>query len=142
MFTAVDLRIFGFTLTVCLSYLMKLADFFTSGIASPDTSTENASAEIVTLHTDHQTEIRKAKKATVPKSTSSATTAIASPPPPSSSMMTVNIRVEKPDIILVENMDDIDTNAIIFNVCTMKFKFNSCRFIPSCMTVVLPVCRT
>ena len=119
---------------------MKLADFFTSGIASPDTSTENASAEIVTLHTDHQIEIRKAKKATVPKATS-ATTAIASPPP-SSSMMTVNIRVEKPDIILVENMDDIDTNAIIFNVCTMKFKFNSCRFISSCMTIVLPVCRT
>lgn len=110
----VDLRIFGFTLTVCLSYLMKLADFFTSGIASPDTLTENASAEIVTLHTHHQTEIPKAKKATVAKSTSSATTAIASPPP-SSSMMTVNIRVEKPDIILVENMDDIDTNAIIFN---------------------------
>jgi len=102
---------------------MKLADFFTSGIASPDTSTENASAEIVTLHTDHQTEIPKAKKATVAKS---ATTTIASPPP-SSSMMTVNIRVEKPDIILVENMDDIDTNAIIFHVCTMKVKFNSCR---------------
>ena len=106
---------------------MKLADFFTSGIASPDASTENASAEIVTLHTDHQTEIPKAKKATVAKSTTSATTAIASPPP-SSSMMTVNIRVEKPDIILVENMDDIDTNAIIFNVRTMKVKFNSCRY--------------
>lgn len=105
---------------------MKLADFFTSAIASPDTSTENASAEVVTLRTDHQTEIPKAKKATFAKSTSSATTAIASLPP-SSSMMTVNIRVEKPDIILVENMDDIDTNAIIFNVCTMKFKFYSCR---------------
>jgi vacuolar protein sorting-associated protein 13A/C len=106
---------------------MKVADFFTSGIAPADTSTENASAEIVTLHTSHQTEISsKAKKATVVKSKSSATTAIASPPP-SSSMMTVNIRVEKPDIILVENMDDMDTNAIIFNVCTMKVKFNSFR---------------
>jgi len=104
---------------------MKLADFFTSGIASPDISTENASAEIVTLRTNHQTEIPKAKKATVAKSTSSATTANASPPP--SSMMTVNIRIEKPDIILVENMDDIDTNAIIFNVCTIEVKFNSCR---------------
>jgi len=41
--------------------------------------------------------------------------------------MTVNIRIEKPDIILVENMDDIDTNAIIFNVCTIEVKFNSCR---------------
>jgi vacuolar protein sorting-associated protein 13A/C len=105
---------------------MKLADFFTSGIASPDTSTENASAEIVTSHKDHQTEIPKAKKATLARSMSSATTATASSPPPSSKM-TVNIRVEKPDIILVENMDDIDTSAIIFNVCTMKVKLNSCR---------------
>jgi hypothetical protein len=32
-------------------------------------------------------------------------------------MMTVNVRVEKPDIILVEDMEDLDTNAIILNVC-------------------------
>lgn len=116
---------------------MKVADFFTSGIAPPDTSTENASAEI-TSHASHQTEVSsKAKKATVGKSKPPASTAVSSPPP-ASSMMTLNIRVEKPDIILVENMDDMDTNAIIFNVCTVKVKFNCFRKRPisSCMTVV------
>lgn len=32
------------------------------------------------------------------------------------SMMTLNVRVEKPDIILVESMDDINCNAIVLNV--------------------------
>lgn len=30
--------------------------------------------------------------------------------------MTINLKLEKPDIILVEHMDNIDTNAIIVNV--------------------------
>lgn len=29
--------------------------------------------------------------------------------------MTLNLKVEQPDIILVENMDSIDTNAMILN---------------------------
>lgn len=39
---------------------------------------------------------------------------VATPPP--DKMMTVTVRVEKPDIILVENMDDINANAIIMHV--------------------------
>lgn len=30
--------------------------------------------------------------------------------------MTVNLKLEKPDIILVEHMDNINTNAVIVNV--------------------------
>lgn len=37
------------------------------------------------------------------------------------SMMTLNVRVEKPDIILVESMDDINCNAIILNVSTCPY---------------------
>lgn len=32
------------------------------------------------------------------------------------SQMTINLKLEKPDIILVEHMDNINTNAIIVNV--------------------------
>lgn len=31
---------------------------------------------------------------------------------------TLNLRLEKPDIIIVENMDSIDTDALIFHVIT------------------------
>lgn len=30
--------------------------------------------------------------------------------------LTINLQVEKPDIILLEDMDDIDSNCIILNV--------------------------
>jgi hypothetical protein len=96
---------------------MKVADFFTSGMASPPTLAEDASAEVLPSHSSHHAvKSSKASKVVTTKTKSSTTTAVAAPPP-SSSMMTINIRVEKPDIILVENMEDLDTNAIILNVC-------------------------
>jgi hypothetical protein len=95
---------------------MKVADFFTSGMASPPTSVEDASAEVATAHASHHTvKSSKASKVVTAKTKSTATAVTARPS--SSSMITVNIRVEKPDIILVENMEDLDTNAIILNVC-------------------------
>lgn len=38
-------------------------------------------------------------------------------------MMTVSVKVEKPDIIVVENMDDINTNAIMMHVCMDCIQF-------------------
>jgi hypothetical protein len=96
---------------------MRIADFFTSFMASPPTLAEDASAEVLTSNSSHHA-VRSSKpsKVETAKTVSSTTTAVAAPPP-SSSMMTVNIRAEKPDIILIENMEDLDTNAVILNVC-------------------------
>lgn len=41
----------------------------------------------------------------------------------STSRMTVNLKVENPDIILVEHMDNIDTSAIILHVSTIFMIF-------------------
>lgn len=35
-------------------------------------------------------------------------------------MLTVNLHVEKPDIILLEDMDDINSNCILLNVCNLN----------------------
>ncbi len=35
---------------------------------------------------------------------------------PATSVTSCSIIIEKPDIILVENLDDINTNAIVLNV--------------------------
>lgn len=37
---------------------------------------------------------------------------------------TVNLRLEKPDIIVVENMDSIDADALIFNVSNTLILLN------------------
>lgn len=42
---------------------------------------------------------------------------------PTKKMFTINIHVEKPDIILLEDMDDINSNCIILNVNTVYFSF-------------------
>ncbi|KAJ4449971.1 hypothetical protein ANN_01378 [Periplaneta americana] len=111
----VDLRIYGFTLTVCLSYLMKVADFFTSGLEPPTPPVEETTGKTASAQQNQLTVKPSKSKPSISKSKSATTTSVA-PQQTSSSMMTVNIRVEKPDIILVENMDDLDTNAIILNI--------------------------
>ncbi|XP_063230011.1 intermembrane lipid transfer protein Vps13 isoform X2 [Bacillus rossius redtenbacheri] len=110
----VDMRVFGFTLILNLDYMMKIADFFTSGLAKPPQAApaqldQRASGSI------------KARPASSTQSRTSAQsrashTKQASEVP---SMMTVNVRVERPDIILVETMDDLNTNAIILNTEVM-----------------------
>lgn len=40
-------------------------------------------------------------------------------------VMTINVKLEKPDILLVEAMDDLDTNALVLNV---RNQFSSVTF--------------
>ena len=37
-------------------------------------------------------------------------------------VMTINVKLEKPDILLVEAMDDLDTNALVLNVSKQSIK--------------------
>lgn len=51
-----------------------------------------------------------------------------------SKMMTVSVKVEKPDIIVVENMDDINTNAIMMHVCMDCIPYFILFWLNVCMT--------
>ena len=75
---------------------MKIKDFFT---ADPEVSNKLQSTQ-----TSQKVSETVAKKKPVQ-------TVYSDPP-----KFTVNIHVEKPDIILLEDMDDIDSNCIILNV--------------------------
>ncbi|XP_011301984.1 vacuolar protein sorting-associated protein 13C isoform X2 [Fopius arisanus] len=86
----VDVRIFSFSIIVSLDYLMKIKEFF-------DVET-NQSSQNSTITSQKGTDALKRKN-----------------PPPTPSMMTINLLVEKPDIILVEDMDDINSNCIVLN---------------------------
>lgn len=52
---------------------------------------------------------------------------VATPP---TSVMTINILVEKPDIILLEDMDDMDSNCIVLNVCRPHKIFGNVIILP------------
>ncbi|KAF5289221.1 hypothetical protein FQR65_LT00109 [Abscondita terminalis] len=91
--TFVDVRVFSFTMILSVDYLLKVADFFTAE--------EEKKSSVTPV-------VASSKSVKNVRSTSNK-------PKKSDATMTLNLRVEKPDIILVEHMDSIDTNALILN---------------------------
>ncbi|XP_076294775.1 vacuolar protein sorting 13C isoform X2 [Lasioglossum baleicum] len=92
--TFVDVRVFSFSIIVSIDYLMKVKDFFTIEEASTSKTTSQA--------------VSKNYTETVPRKRQT-------PAPPNKKMFTINLHVEKPDIILLEDMDDINSNCVILN---------------------------
>ncbi|XP_076681161.1 vacuolar protein sorting 13C isoform X2 [Andrena cerasifolii] len=89
--TFVDVKVFSFSIIVSLDYLMKVKDFF--AIEAPPSS--------------------KAALQSLPKN--EAATKKKQPAAPNKKMFTINLHVEKPDIILLEDMDDVNSNCMILN---------------------------
>ncbi|XP_076625592.1 vacuolar protein sorting 13C isoform X3 [Colletes latitarsis] len=90
----VDVRVFSFSIIVSLDYLMKIKDFFASEEApSNKTMPQNISKNY------NESVVKKKHTQAVPNN----------------KMFTINLHVEKPDIILLEDMDDINSNCIILN---------------------------
>lgn len=83
-----------------LDYLMKIKDFFN---IESSTSSKNVSQSSQKGYNEVVTKKRSPQ-------TSGNTT----------QMLTVNLHVEKPDIILLEDMDDINSNCILLNVCNLN----------------------
>ncbi|XP_066591225.1 intermembrane lipid transfer protein Vps13 isoform X2 [Prorops nasuta] len=90
----VDVKVFSFSIIVSLDYLMKIKDFFNVESVSP-------------VNKVSQTSQRNYSESTLKK--------IPSPQPPAAKMFTVNLLIQKPDIILLEDMDDINSNCIVLN---------------------------
>jgi len=118
----VDMRVYSFILILNLNHLLEVSTFFTES---------------------------KEQTANIPTTTVSKTSKTSSGLPGTSSsfqemketqesdkMLSVSIKCEQPDIILVENMDDINTNAIIMNVeITMKLRMQGTHlFISGALT--------
>ncbi|KAK2581118.1 hypothetical protein KPH14_007937 [Odynerus spinipes] len=92
----VDVRVFSFSIIVSLDYLMKIKDFFNT---ESSVSNKTVSQSSQKGHNDAVT-----KRRTSPQTSENAST-----------MLTLNLHVEKPDIILLEDMDDINSNCIVLN---------------------------
>lgn len=100
-----DVRVYSFTLILSVDYLLKIADFFTGAMQSGEEASK-------VQNTRSTSSIKE-----TPSSRSSAKTAVVTE---KETTMTVNLRIEKPDIVLVEHMDNIDTNALILNVNSLS----------------------
>lgn len=87
----VDIHIFSFNLVLNMEYLSKLGVFFTSALETRETVPSrlklHASSSVLSMHTK-----------------------------PSQTTMTISLNAEKPDVFLVENMEDLDTRALVLRV--------------------------
>lgn len=91
----VDVHLCGFTLILCPSYLLRLLSFFTSGLPKPKSSSST--------------------KPTVKPSNSSHVAQARSRIPQFVPLITVAVRVDQPDIFLVDRIDRLDTSALVLN---------------------------
>lgn len=91
--TFVDVRVFSFSIIVSLDYLMKIKDFFDVNAANKTVVTTSSKNESM----PKKKPVQQQSTVSTPK------------------MLTVNLHVEKPDIILLEDMDDINSNCIVLN---------------------------
>lgn len=97
------MRVYSVTVILSVDYLLKIADFFNvPQEQQPIGKAVTASKSATVLPSKSKTTLpQEALKANNP------------------TQMTINLKLEKPDIILVEHMDNIDTNAIIVNVSSL-----------------------
>ncbi|KAL3279818.1 hypothetical protein HHI36_017325 [Cryptolaemus montrouzieri] len=91
-----DVRVYSFTFILSVEYMMKLQDFFNTTMESDKSAAAQLAAK------------QAASKSSVANKTAATSTQ-------STAKMTINLKIEKPDIFLVEHMDNIDTSAIILN---------------------------
>lgn len=93
----------SFDLIVCIDFLLKLTMF----LALPSEQDNTVAV--------HKKSVNSSARETVRHTTQPF---INTNQVPSKTEMKINLilHIEKPDIILVESLDDLNTNAIVFNV--------------------------
>jgi len=97
----VDARVFSFSIIVSLDYLLKIKDFF-------DTNDRNKIPKTHIMRSESMIMLYKKQQQAV----QTRQQIIAAAP----KMLMINLYIEKPDIILLEDMDNIDSNCIILNM--------------------------
>ncbi|KAJ8727553.1 hypothetical protein PYW07_001672 [Mythimna separata] len=105
--TFIDLRIFSFDLILAMDFLNKIAEFMTTGLAEDPAEVEDLPI-IKGPEKSSETIAQKRRSTVVSTSTNME--------PPKLAMMTVNIKIEQPDIILVESLETKDCDALVMNM--------------------------
>ncbi|KAH8275295.1 hypothetical protein KR026_004712 [Drosophila bipectinata] len=108
--TFAEVRVRGFDMIVCIDFLMKLTTF----LALP--------AQTPPVRVSGDPEIRGSQvfeardtKTTLRSSTMSNEEKLEKSAAPVNTKMNLILHIDEPDIILVENLDDLNTSCIIFN---------------------------
>lgn len=135
---------FSFNLILSMDFTMKIMEFLTSGMTPSQPPAEKELSESIEYVTQSSTSAvklyfilniqinyqmyllnlyffqpsRKVSKISVPETQKNKeVTKVPTKEENKSGAITINLKVEKPDIILVESMDNKDCQALMLNVC-------------------------
>ncbi|KAJ8733309.1 hypothetical protein PYW08_001607 [Mythimna loreyi] len=111
--TFIDIRIFSFDLILAMDFLNKIAEFMTTGLAEDPQIQESS---IVKASTEKSVDAMLKRRSTAVSTSTNE--------PPKLSMMTVNIKIEQPDIILVESLETKYCDALVMNM-EARFKLRT-----------------
>ncbi|XP_063824261.1 intermembrane lipid transfer protein Vps13 isoform X2 [Ostrinia nubilalis] len=117
--TFIDMRIFSFNLILAMDFLNKIMEFLTVGLAAdaPAAGKPKEDLKVVKSVTDKSGEGMSKKKLSVVSAPSLEQ-------PQKTSMMTVNVKIEQPDIILVESLEQKKCDALVLNM-EARFKLRT-----------------
>ncbi|CAH0407407.1 unnamed protein product [Chilo suppressalis] len=108
--TFIDMRIFSFNLILAMDFLNKIAEFMTTGMAEDAPAIKSGKEEVKVVRSEKSAESMQKKKTSVASGPS------VSEQPQKVSMMTVNVKIEQPDILLVESLESKKCDALVLNM--------------------------
>ncbi|XP_053604237.1 intermembrane lipid transfer protein Vps13 isoform X1 [Plodia interpunctella] len=108
--TFIDMRIFSFNLILAMDFMNKIAEFITTGLAE-DVPKPKMKDEVKPVKSLQEKSI-----ASVNKAQSNISGPALQEQATSTAMMTVNIKIEQPDIILVESLEQKQCDALVLNM--------------------------
>lgn len=94
-----SVKVSSFTLVVCLSYLMQLGEFFTSSPTKEETPPVPQTGALA---------VPRQSKPAIPQSTTAEELS-------SDSKTIIELKLEQPDIVLIEDIENLDSDAIFLN---------------------------
>ncbi|CAH0605439.1 unnamed protein product [Chrysodeixis includens] len=114
--TFIDVRIFSFDLILAMDFLNKIAEFMTTGLSEATPATKEDS-KVVKSFQDKSVDNLTKRRSTVASSVTMESAKLA--------MMTINVKIEQPDIFLVESLEDKECDALVLNM-EARFKLRRC----------------
>ncbi|KAJ2952086.1 hypothetical protein O0L34_g4356 [Tuta absoluta] len=128
--TFIDLKVFSFNLILAMDFLNKLAEFATSGLAEDPLDAAQEAPVLAPVAAELKSPEERVQHKKQVSVSLEPRPSVKEGELPAQSMMTVNIKIEQPDIILVESLEDRSCDAFVLNMeCRLKLRQTSERMV-------------
>ncbi|XP_047984362.1 LOW QUALITY PROTEIN: vacuolar protein sorting-associated protein 13-like [Leguminivora glycinivorella] len=128
--TYIDIRVFSFNLILAMDFLNKIADFMKVGLEEEVPDDDSEEGEDKSPHVVNKLDKAPDVSQSVVKKKPTVVAQPAESQPKKLAMMTINIKIQQPDIILVESLETRTCDALVLNMeARFKLRKNEERMV-------------